>query len=253
MTKRATTDAPEKKQAARTKTSVAATGKPGVKAVKMTPHAAHTAAVKAVAKALGASAEMLKTPVAWPKLPKNKAQVLDSKLAYQGKVFSVYTEHVIEPNGVDATRDVVRHNGSVVVLAVDETTNPADPLVVIERQFRHAAGQYLLELPAGRVEPGENVLAAAKRELIEETGYRAKKWTKLVRYFASPGFVGEWMEIYLATGIVTGTAEPEDDEKIEIRLVPLSQLVSMCAAGDIHDGKTIVGCMIYTNRRATLK
>ena len=77
-------------------------------------------------------------------------------------------------------------------------------MVVIERQFRHAADQYLLELPAGRVEPGENVLAAAKRELIEETGYRAKKWTKLVRYYASPGFVGEWMEIYLATGIVAG-------------------------------------------------
>ena len=192
-------------------------------------------------------------PVAAPRLPKNKAQILKSKLAYQGKVFSVYTEQVREPNGVEATRDVVRHSGSVVVLAVDETTNPADPLIVIERQFRHAADQYLLELPAGRVEPGENVLAAAKRELIEETGYRAKKWTKLVRYYASPGFVGEWMEIYLATGIVAGTAEPEDDERIEVRLLPLSQLMKMCAAGDIHDGKTIIGAMIYAQRRADVQ
>ncbi len=175
--------------------------------------------------------------------------MLDSKLAYQGRVFSVYTEKVREPNGVEATRDVVRHSGSVVILAVDETTNPADPLIVIERQFRHAADQYLLELPAGRVEPGENVLAAAKRELIEETGYRARKWTRLVRYYASPGFVGEWMEIYLATGIVTGRAEPEDDERIEVRLLPLSQLVKMAAAGEIHDGKTIVGTMIYAQRR----
>jgi ADP-ribose pyrophosphatase len=194
-----------------------------------------------------------KAPAATPKTSKNKALILKSKLAYQGKVFTVFTEQVREPNGVEATRDVVRHSGSVVILAVDDTTNPADPLVVIERQFRHAADQYLLELPAGRVEPGENVLAAAKRELIEETGYRAKKWTKLVRYYASPGFVGEWMEIYLATGIAAGVAEPEDDEKIEVRLVPLSQLVKMCAAGEIHDGKTIVGTMIYAQRRADLK
>jgi ADP-ribose pyrophosphatase len=192
-------------------------------------------------------------PVATPRLPKNKAQILKSKLAYQGKIFSVYTEQVREPNGVEAMRDVVRHSGSVVVLAVDETTNPADPLIVIERQFRHAADQYLLELPAGRVEPGENVLAAAKRELIEETGYRAKKWTKLVRYYASPGFVGEWMEIYLASGIKAGIAEPEDDERIEVRLMPLSQLLKMCAAGEIHDGKTIVGTMIYAQRRADVR
>ncbi len=198
---------------------------------------------------MGGSVELPAVPVEAPRLPRNKALVLDSKLAYQGKIFSVYTDHVREPNGVEATRDVVRHNGSVVVLAVDETTNPEDPLVIVERQFRHAADQYLLELPAGRVEPGENVLAAAKRELIEETGYRAKKWTRLVRYFASPGFVGEWMEIYLATGIIAGKAEPEEDERIEVRLLPLSQLVQMAAANQIHDGKTIVGVMVYAQRR----
>lgn len=197
----------------------------------------------------GASRELPAVPVAVPSLPDEKATILESKLAYQGKVFSVYTEQVREPNGVEATRDIVRHNGSVVVLAVDETTNPDDPLVVIERQFRHAADGYLLELPAGRVEPGEDVLAAAKRELIEETGYRARNWTRLVRYFASPGFVGEWMEIYLATGITAGDAEPEDDERIEVRLLPLSELVRMVAAGEIHDGKTIIGTMIYAQRR----
>lgn len=199
-------------------------------------------------KGIVASAEMPKLPVKAPRLPKGKAQILSSKQAYKGKVFSVFTEKVREPNGVEAIRDVVRHSGSVVVLAVDESTNPADPLVVIERQFRHAADQYLLELPAGRVEPGEKTLAAAKRELIEETGYRAKQWTKLVRYYASPGFVAEWMEIYLATGITAGTAEPEDDEKIEVRLLPLSELVSMCAAGEIHDGKTIIGLLSYAQR-----
>ncbi|MGI4854189.1 MAG: NUDIX domain-containing protein [Janthinobacterium lividum] len=182
-------------------------------------------------------------------LPSEKATILESKLAYQGKVFSVYTEQVREPNGVEATRDIVRHNGSVVILAVDDTTDPADPRIVIERQFRHAADRYLLELPAGRVEPGEDILAAAKRELIEETGYRAATWTRLVRYFASPGFVGEWMEIYLATGISAGEAEPEDDERIEVSLVPLSELVRMIAAGEIHDGKTIIGAMLYAEQR----
>ncbi len=187
--------------------------------------------------------------VGLPKAPRGKAATLSSTLAFKGKIFSVYTEEVQEPDGVHATRDVVRHNGSIVVLAVDEETNPRDPLIVIEQQFRQAAGQYLLELPAGRVEPGEKTLAAAKRELIEETGFRAGKWTRLVKYFASPGFVAEWMEIYLATGIVAGRAEPEEDEIIEVRLVPLSQMVELCLAGKIKDGKTIIGVMLYAEQR----
>ena len=195
------------------------------------------------------SKQMPGIPVGEPALPDAKVKVLSSREAFKGKVFSVYTEDVEEPNGVRAIRDVVRHNGSVVVLAVDEETNPADPLIVVERQFRHAAGQYLLELPAGRIEPGEEVRAAGERELMEETGYRATKWEPLVRYYASPGFVAEWMEIYLATGIKAGEAKPEDDEKIEVRLVPLSQLVREIMAGQIHDGKTIVGVMLYHHRR----
>jgi ADP-ribose pyrophosphatase len=174
-----------------------------------------------------------------------KAKLLSSKLAYKGNVFSVYTDHVQEPGGGKNYRDVVRHNGSVVILAVDDSHNPKDPMVVMERQYRHAAGQFLLELPAGKMDKGETALAGAKREMIEETGYRASKWKKLVRYYASPGFLGEWMEIYLATGIKAGEAEPEEDERIEVSLVPLSKLVEMIHAGKIHDGKTIIGVLLY--------
>jgi ADP-ribose pyrophosphatase len=177
-----------------------------------------------------------------------KAKLVSSKLAYQGKVFSVHTDTVIEPSGHKNTRDVIRHNGSVVILAVDES-DPAEPVVILERQYRHAAGQFLLELPAGRIEPGEAPLAAAKREMIEETGYRAKRWSLLVKYFASPGFLGEWMQIYLAREIRAGIAQPEPDEQIEILRVPLSEAMAMIAARRIHDGKTLIALSLYDAAR----
>jgi ADP-ribose pyrophosphatase len=178
-----------------------------------------------------------------------KARVLSSRLAYQGKVFSVYTDKVEEPGGSVNERDVIRHNGSVVILAVDESKNPRDPEVILERQYRHAAGRFLLELPAGRIEPGEAPLAAAKREMIEETGYRAKRWTLLTKYFASPGFLGEWMQIYLAREIRDGLAQPEADEQIEIVRLPLSQAMALVAANKIHDGKTLIGLSLYAAAR----
>jgi ADP-ribose pyrophosphatase len=182
-----------------------------------------------------------------------KPRVISSKLSYKGKVFSVFTDKVQEPGGHINVRDVIRHNGSVVILAVDESKNPGDPEILFERQYRHAAGQVLIELPAGRVEPNEPTLAAAKRELIEETGYRAKRWTLLTKYFASPGFLGEWMQIYLARDIREGTAAPEDDENIEVFLLPLSQALALVAANKIHDGKTLIGLMLYdAARRAGL-
>jgi ADP-ribose pyrophosphatase len=192
-------------------------------------------------------------PAASASAEKNKkARLLSSQIAYKGKVFSVYTDQVEEPGGVINTRDVIRHNGSVVILALDEsveTGNPKDPIVIFERQYRHAAGQFLLELPAGRIEPGEAPLAAAKREMIEETGYRAKRWTLLTKYFASPGFLGEWMQIYLARDIREGVARPEADEQIEILRVPLSQSLALIAANKIHDGKTLVGLSLYDAAR----
>jgi len=178
-----------------------------------------------------------------------KARLLSSKLAYKGKVFSVFSDTVEEPGGIRNTRDVIRHNGSVVILAIDESKDPGDPDVILERQYRHAAGQFLLELPAGRVEPGEAPLAAAKREMIEETGFRARRWTLLTKYFASPGFLGEWMQIYLARDIREGIAQPEADENIQILRVPLSEALRWIADKKIHDGKTLIGLLLLDAAR----
>jgi ADP-ribose pyrophosphatase len=172
---------------------------------------------------------------------KGSAQVLSSKIVYDGKVFKVTTDKVTEPSGITAQRDIVRHSGSVVVLAVDETGD--EPSVLLERQYRYAAQDYLWELPAGRVDPGEEALAGAKRELIEETGYRAKKWKRAVFFYASPGFLDETMAIYLARELTSGVAEPEADEAIDCKIIPLSQAVDWVFTGRIRDGKTITGVL----------
>jgi ADP-ribose pyrophosphatase len=175
-------------------------------------------------------------------------EVVSSTLSYEGPLFRVYTDKIIE-NGRELMRDVIRHNGSVVVLAVDDAKSKRDPMIVMERQYRHAANEILLEVPAGKMEEGEDALAAAKRELLEETGFKAKRWRKMIRYFASPGFLGEFMQVFLAEGLTLGDAQPEYDEQIEIEMMPLSKLVKMIDAGKIHDGKTLISVMLYVHLR----
>ena len=171
----------------------------------------------------------------------SKARVLSSREAYRGPAFWVTTDEVLEPTGVQARRDIVRHSGSVVVLAVDESAE--EKHVLIEKQYRHAAGRFLYELPAGRIDHGESELSAAKRELLEETGYSARSWKRVLRFWASPGFVAEAMSIYLARELKAGTAQPEDDEAIELQLVPLSRAVKMVMENKIQDAKTIAGVL----------
>ena len=174
-----------------------------------------------------------------------EAQVLSSETVFAGPLFRVSRDKLIEPGGKEAVRDVVRHNGSAVVLAVDNSKNKKDPWIVMERQYRHAAGRFLWEVPAGKLEPGEDPLQGAKRELEEETGYRAKKWTELTRYWASPGFLAEWMQVFLAEGLISGDSRPEEDELIEMRLVKLSELLKAIEKGDIMDGKTLSAVLLY--------
>ena len=179
-----------------------------------------------------------------------KAQLLSSVVVYQGPLFRVLHDKLIEPDGTHNERDVIRHNGSVVILAIDNSKSKKDPWIVIERQYRHAANQYLWELPAGKLDPGENALAGAQRELAEETGYSAKKWKPLVEYYASPGFLGESMKIFVAEGLLAGNAHPEADEHIEFRLVKLSEVLKMIEKGAILDGKTLTSVLLYARKVA---
>lgn len=180
---------------------------------------------------------------------KRKARLVSSHTVYEGPVFWVTADHIIEPGGIKVRRDLIHHSGSVVVLAVDDSN--ATPRVLLERQYRHAAGDYLWEIPAGRIDPGENALKAAKRELIEETGYRAQRWRRILKFYASPGFVAETMAVYMATGLREGKAEPEEDEIIHHRMVPLPTAVKMVLNGTIRDAKTIssVLWLDHMNRR----
>jgi ADP-ribose pyrophosphatase len=178
-----------------------------------------------------------------------KAKLLSSVVVFEGPLFRVHRDKLIEPGGKRSERDVIRHNGSVVILAIDGSKSKKNPWIVIERQYRHAANQYLWELPAGKLDPGEDALAGAKRELAEETGYAAKKWTPLVEYYASPGFLGESMKVFLAEGLVAGDAHPEEDEQIEFRLVKLSEVLKMIEKGAILDGKTLTSVLLYARKR----
>ena len=166
-----------------------------------------------------------------------KAKLISSRTVYRGPVFWVTTDEVQEPGGVRTRRDVIHHTGSVVVLVFDESGST--PRVLLERQYRHAAKDYLWELPAGRIDPGENALHAAQRELLEETGYTASHWRRILKFYATPGFVAETMSVYLATGLRAGPAHPEADEVIHKRMFPLSRAIRMVLSGTIRDAKTI--------------
>jgi len=170
-----------------------------------------------------------------------QVKILSSIVVHNSRVFQLVSDEIIEPSGARVRREIVRHPGSVVILALDERRS--QPSVLLIRQYRYAANDELWELPAGRIDEGEDALSAAKRELAEETGYAASEWMPALLYYASPGFLDETMSMFAARGLRRGKASPEEDECITSRLVPLSQAVRWVMEGKIHDGKAIAGVL----------
>ncbi len=175
-------------------------------------------------------------------------KVLKSKTVFRGPVFYVTSDQVQEPSGICARRDIVRHPGSVVIMALDETGR--EPRVLLARQYRYAVDDYVWELPAGRIDPGEDELAAARRELVEETGYTAAEWKRILFYYSSPGFLDETMAVYLARNLKRGRARPEEDEVIVRRFFPLSSLLLLLERGVVRDGKTLAAVLWLAERKA---
>lgn len=173
-------------------------------------------------------------------MAKEKAEILGSEMVYQGRLFGVRRDEVLEPSGVRAKREVITHPGSVVVLPVLR-----DGRIVMVRQYRHATRQFLWELVAGRKEPGETPRKGAARELLEETGYRAKRFKVFLEFFPTPGFLEEKMWLLLAEELTEGEAQPEEDERIEVKAYRVNELKTMIKKGELKDAKSIAGILYY--------
>jgi len=180
---------------------------------------------------------------------KKPVKILSSKVTYRGPVFSITSDQVKEPSGVTVRRDIVRHSGSVVMMAVEgcnllsrgktKPKSSPEPRVLLVRQYRYTVNDFIWELPAGRIDEGEDELPAAKRELLEETGYTAERWKRVLHFYVSPGFLDETMAVYLAEDLKPGQARPEDDEFIVKRFFPLTQALRLVMRGAVRDAKTI--------------
>lgn len=167
-------------------------------------------------------------------------KIISSREVLKNKLFRIVDEVAKDPSGFEIHRMIVRHPGSAVMMPVDERNR-----VLLVRQFRLPAQRDLWELPAGRLDPGESPLRAAKRELQEETGYRAKKWVRLGSFWPSPGYVDEKMNLYLALELTAGEQKPMEDERIEIRWFSKREMGALIGAGEIHDAKTMVGYFLW--------
>ena len=174
-------------------------------------------------------------------------KLISSKELLKTKIFTVTEDQAYDPEGFEITRAIIQHPGSAVIMPVDEKGR-----VLLVSQYRLPARKNLWELSAGRIDPGETPLKAAKRELIEETGFRAKKWTKLASYWASPGFLAEKMNLFLAEDLTAGQQHPMEDERIEMRWFTNKELGELVDAGKIEDGKTLIGYTLWLRKKRNI-
>lgn len=164
-----------------------------------------------------------------------------SETVYRGRAFTVRKDRVRLPDGGAAQLDIVEHVGAVTIVPVDEQGQ-----IWFVRQYRHATGQELLELPAGTLEPGEAPEVCARREIREEIGMRAGVLRKLGEFYLAPGYSTEYMHVFLATGLVPDPLPGDADEFLSIVRLPLTEVDHLVEAGEIQDGKTLAG--IYLMR-----
>ena len=163
---------------------------------------------------------------------------LSGETIFSGHVFSVELDRVTLPDGREAPREVVRHPGGVGVLAID-----GDGIVILVRQYRYASGKTLLEIPAGKLEPGEDPQSAGLRELAEETGYRASRVSSLGKIIPTGAYNSELIYLYRAEGLTPGETNPDDGEFVEVVRMPLAEAVKMALSGEIEDAKTVVALL----------
>ncbi|MEX0683976.1 MAG: NUDIX hydrolase [Dehalococcoidia bacterium] len=172
-------------------------------------------------------------------------RVVASRRIYDGRICNLRIDTVELPDGRQAAREIVEHDPVAVIVPVHDNGD-----VVLVRQFRLAIGRVMLEVPAGVLDPGEDIEAAAQRELQEETGLRARTMTPLGGVYASPGFLTEYMHLFLAEGLEDAPLEPDEDEDIVVRRMPLSQALALIDSGGIVDAKSVCGLLLVARRRA---
>lgn len=165
---------------------------------------------------------------------------ISSQRIYSGKTVSLDVDTVRFPDGSSGDLEMIRHSGASAVLPFLSDVKGEDPQILLIRQYRYAANGYVYEVPAGRLEPGEDPKACAKRELLEETGCTASGVQYLTTILTTPGFTDEKIHLFMATGVTRGDAQPESDEFMELQPTALSQALRMIQAGEIQDAKTIV-------------
>lgn len=174
-------------------------------------------------------------------------ELVNSEFPYRGRILNLRVDTVRVPNGSETIREVVEHPGAVVIAAVG-----SDGGVLFVKQYRHAVGRELLELPAGTLERNEPPESAARRELKEETGYTAGQWELLTSFFSSPGILTEEMHVYLARDLTEGTLEPMEDEDLRLEQIPLSEALKQVGSGEIVDAKSIVGLLLAEKKLDTM-
>jgi ADP-ribose pyrophosphatase len=171
------------------------------------------------------------------------ARCLSSRRLHKGRIFAVDLDEVEEPGGVRAQREIVRHEGSVGILAVGE-----DQRLALARQYRYPVDALVWELPAGRLDPGEQPLDAARRELEEEAGLSPAQLEPLLTYFTSPGFCDEVMHLFRATALRPVPTRPDPDERIEVAWFSRDEARAMIARGELRDAKTLIALLIEDQR-----